>query len=105
MASLDSSRMLLKGVRRRANTANKPRVPGAPSFAVFKVGISKQLRPAPYHSSATGFLSVPTPCTVTSTTSPACSGPTPLGVPLQAGDVVEVTVQGVGTLRNPVADE
>src|SRR6266851_2555539 len=41
MASLDSSRMLLKGVRRRANNANKPRVPGAPSFAVFKVGISK----------------------------------------------------------------
>ncbi len=31
---------------------------------------------------------------------------TPKGVgPLQAGDVVEVTVQGVGTLRNPVADE
>src|SRR2546425_3956206 len=31
---------------------------------------------------------------------------TPKGVgPLQAGDVVEVTVQGVGTLRNPVADQ
>jgi 2-keto-4-pentenoate hydratase/2-oxohepta-3-ene-1,7-dioic acid hydratase in catechol pathway len=31
---------------------------------------------------------------------------TPAGVgPLQAGDVVEVTVQGVGTLRNPVSDE
>jgi len=31
---------------------------------------------------------------------------TPKGVgPLQTGDVVEVTVQGVGTLRNPVADE
>jgi 2-keto-4-pentenoate hydratase/2-oxohepta-3-ene-1,7-dioic acid hydratase in catechol pathway len=31
---------------------------------------------------------------------------TPAGVrPLQAGDVVEVTVGGVGTLRNPVADE
>ncbi len=30
---------------------------------------------------------------------------TPKGVgPLQAGDVVEVTVEGVGTLRNPVAD-
>jgi 2-keto-4-pentenoate hydratase/2-oxohepta-3-ene-1,7-dioic acid hydratase in catechol pathway len=29
---------------------------------------------------------------------------TPSGVgPLAAGDVVEVTVQGVGTLRNPVA--
>jgi 2-keto-4-pentenoate hydratase/2-oxohepta-3-ene-1,7-dioic acid hydratase in catechol pathway len=31
---------------------------------------------------------------------------TPAGVgPLQAGDVVEVTVEGVGTLRNPVADD
>jgi 2-keto-4-pentenoate hydratase/2-oxohepta-3-ene-1,7-dioic acid hydratase in catechol pathway len=31
---------------------------------------------------------------------------TPKGVgPLHAGDVVEVTVQGIGTLRNPVADE
>lgn len=31
---------------------------------------------------------------------------TPSGVgPLLAGDVVEVTVQGVGTLRNPVADQ
>ena len=31
---------------------------------------------------------------------------TPAGVgPLQAGDKVEVTVQGVGTLANPVADE
>jgi 2-keto-4-pentenoate hydratase/2-oxohepta-3-ene-1,7-dioic acid hydratase in catechol pathway len=31
---------------------------------------------------------------------------TPAGVgPLVAGDVVEVTVEGVGTLRNPVADE
>jgi 2-keto-4-pentenoate hydratase/2-oxohepta-3-ene-1,7-dioic acid hydratase in catechol pathway len=31
---------------------------------------------------------------------------TPSGVsPLKAGDVVEVNVQGVGTLRNPVADE
>jgi 2-keto-4-pentenoate hydratase/2-oxohepta-3-ene-1,7-dioic acid hydratase in catechol pathway len=31
---------------------------------------------------------------------------TPSGVgPLVAGDVVEVTVQGIGTLRNPVADE
>ena len=31
---------------------------------------------------------------------------TPAGVgPLQVGDVVEVTVGGVGTLRNPVADE
>jgi 2-keto-4-pentenoate hydratase/2-oxohepta-3-ene-1,7-dioic acid hydratase in catechol pathway len=30
---------------------------------------------------------------------------TPSGVgPLVAGDVVEVTVQGIGTLRNPVAD-
>jgi 2-keto-4-pentenoate hydratase/2-oxohepta-3-ene-1,7-dioic acid hydratase in catechol pathway len=30
---------------------------------------------------------------------------TPSGVgPLTAGDVVEVTVQGIGTLRNPVAD-
>ncbi len=30
---------------------------------------------------------------------------TPAGVgPLQAGDVVEITVEGVGTLRNPVAD-
>ena len=30
---------------------------------------------------------------------------TPAGVgPLQAGDVVEVTVEGVGTLRNPVVD-
>ena len=30
---------------------------------------------------------------------------TPAGVsPLQAGDVVEVSVEGVGTLRNPVAD-
>jgi 2-keto-4-pentenoate hydratase/2-oxohepta-3-ene-1,7-dioic acid hydratase in catechol pathway len=25
--------------------------------------------------------------------------------PLTAGDVVEVTVQGIGTLRNPVSDE
>jgi len=31
---------------------------------------------------------------------------TPAGVgPLQAGDVVEVTVEGVGTLKNPVVDE
>jgi 2-keto-4-pentenoate hydratase/2-oxohepta-3-ene-1,7-dioic acid hydratase in catechol pathway len=31
---------------------------------------------------------------------------TPSGVgPLIAGDVVEVTVQGVGTLRNPVVDQ
>jgi len=31
---------------------------------------------------------------------------TPSGVgPLTAGDVVEVTVQGIGTLRNTVADE
>src|SRR3954471_5080326 len=31
---------------------------------------------------------------------------TPSGVgPLTAGDVVEVTVQGIGTLRNPVVDE
>ena len=31
---------------------------------------------------------------------------TPAGVgPLVAGDIVEVTVEGVGTLRNPVADE
>jgi 2-keto-4-pentenoate hydratase/2-oxohepta-3-ene-1,7-dioic acid hydratase in catechol pathway len=31
---------------------------------------------------------------------------TPAGVgPLAAGDVVEVTAQGIGTLRNPVADE
>ncbi len=31
---------------------------------------------------------------------------TPKGVgPLQAGDIVEVTIQGIGTLRNPVADE
>jgi 2-keto-4-pentenoate hydratase/2-oxohepta-3-ene-1,7-dioic acid hydratase in catechol pathway len=30
---------------------------------------------------------------------------TPVGVgPLNAGDVVEVTVEGVGTLRNPVVD-
>ena len=30
---------------------------------------------------------------------------TPLGVsPVQAGDVVEVTVEGVGALRNPVVD-
>jgi 2-keto-4-pentenoate hydratase/2-oxohepta-3-ene-1,7-dioic acid hydratase in catechol pathway len=30
---------------------------------------------------------------------------TPSGVgPLLAGDVVEVTVQGIGTLRNPIAD-
>lgn len=30
---------------------------------------------------------------------------TPAGVgPLKAGDVVEVTVEGVGTLRNPVVD-
>jgi 2-keto-4-pentenoate hydratase/2-oxohepta-3-ene-1,7-dioic acid hydratase in catechol pathway len=31
---------------------------------------------------------------------------TPAGVgPLVAGDVVEVSVEGVGTLRNTVADE
>jgi 2-keto-4-pentenoate hydratase/2-oxohepta-3-ene-1,7-dioic acid hydratase in catechol pathway len=31
---------------------------------------------------------------------------TPSGVgPLKAGDNVEVTVEGVGTLSNPVADE
>ena len=31
---------------------------------------------------------------------------TPKGVgPLQAGDIVEITVQGIGALRNPVADE
>jgi 2-keto-4-pentenoate hydratase/2-oxohepta-3-ene-1,7-dioic acid hydratase in catechol pathway len=31
---------------------------------------------------------------------------TPSGVsPVMAGDVMEVTVEGVGTLRNPVADE
>ena len=31
---------------------------------------------------------------------------TPQGVaPLKAGDVVEVTIEGIGTLRNPVADE
>jgi 2-keto-4-pentenoate hydratase/2-oxohepta-3-ene-1,7-dioic acid hydratase in catechol pathway len=31
---------------------------------------------------------------------------TPSGVgPVVAGDVVEVTVEGVGTLKNPVADE
>jgi len=31
---------------------------------------------------------------------------TPEGVgPLHAGDVVEITIQGVGTLRNPVVDE
>jgi 2-keto-4-pentenoate hydratase/2-oxohepta-3-ene-1,7-dioic acid hydratase in catechol pathway len=31
---------------------------------------------------------------------------TPAGVgPLVAGDVVEVSVEGVGTLKNPVADE
>jgi len=31
---------------------------------------------------------------------------TPAGVgPLQAGDVVEVSLEGIGTLRNPVADE
>jgi 2-keto-4-pentenoate hydratase/2-oxohepta-3-ene-1,7-dioic acid hydratase in catechol pathway len=31
---------------------------------------------------------------------------TPSGVgPLLAGDVVEVTVQGIGTLRNPIADQ
>jgi len=30
---------------------------------------------------------------------------TPAGVgPVNAGDVVEVTVEGVGTLRNPVVD-
>ena len=30
---------------------------------------------------------------------------TPVGVsPVKAGDVVEVTVEGVGTLRNPVVD-
>ncbi len=31
---------------------------------------------------------------------------TPAGVgPVKAGDVVEITIEGVGTLRNPVADE
>jgi 2-keto-4-pentenoate hydratase/2-oxohepta-3-ene-1,7-dioic acid hydratase in catechol pathway len=31
---------------------------------------------------------------------------TPEGVgPLHAGDVVEVTINGVGTLRNPVVDD
>ncbi len=31
---------------------------------------------------------------------------TPEGVgPLQPGDVVEVSVEGIGTLRNPVIDE
>jgi 2-keto-4-pentenoate hydratase/2-oxohepta-3-ene-1,7-dioic acid hydratase in catechol pathway len=31
---------------------------------------------------------------------------TPKGVgPVVAGDVVEVTVEGIGTLRNPIADE
>ena len=31
---------------------------------------------------------------------------TPSGVgPLQAGDVCEITIEGIGTLRNPVADE
>ena len=31
---------------------------------------------------------------------------TPKGVgPVLAGDVVEVSVEGIGTLRNPVADE
>ncbi len=31
---------------------------------------------------------------------------TPEGVgPLQDGDVVEVTVEGIGTLRNPVVNE
>jgi 2-keto-4-pentenoate hydratase/2-oxohepta-3-ene-1,7-dioic acid hydratase in catechol pathway len=31
---------------------------------------------------------------------------TPEGVgPVLAGDVIEVTVEGVGTLRNPVLDE
>src|SRR5579859_5977569 len=34
------------------------------------------------HSSATGFRSVPTPSMVTSTLSPATSGPTPDGVPV-----------------------
>jgi 2-keto-4-pentenoate hydratase/2-oxohepta-3-ene-1,7-dioic acid hydratase in catechol pathway len=31
---------------------------------------------------------------------------TPKGVgPVNAGDVIEVSVEGIGTLRNPVADE
>jgi 2-keto-4-pentenoate hydratase/2-oxohepta-3-ene-1,7-dioic acid hydratase in catechol pathway len=31
---------------------------------------------------------------------------TPAGIgPLVAGDVVEVTIQGLGTLKNPVADD
>jgi 2-keto-4-pentenoate hydratase/2-oxohepta-3-ene-1,7-dioic acid hydratase in catechol pathway len=31
---------------------------------------------------------------------------TPEGVgPVVAGDVIEVSVEGIGTLRNPVADE
>lgn len=38
--------------------------------------------PRANHSSTTGFLSVPTPSTLTSITSPATTGPTPLGVPV-----------------------
>ena len=31
---------------------------------------------------------------------------TPKGVgPVVAGDVVEITVEGIGTLRNPIAEE
>lgn len=38
--------------------------------------------PTSFYSSATGFLSVPMPPTLTSTTSPATTGPTPSGVPV-----------------------
>lgn len=42
----------------------------------------EKLRRAFYPGAATGLRNVPTPLTVTSTTSPVASGPTPEGVPV-----------------------
>ncbi len=42
----------------------------------------EEFRRAFYQGVATGLRNVPTPLTVTSTTSPAASGPTPEGVPV-----------------------
>src|SRR5579859_8397 len=45
-------------------------------------GVGEEFRRAFYPGVATGLRNVPTPLTVTSTTSPAASGPTPEGVPV-----------------------
>src|SRR3954454_20924120 len=66
-----------------------------------------------FYSSSTGFVRSPTPSTLTVTVSPACSGPTPDGVPVEMmspgsrviTNVMYSTRKSIGNISWPVVDD